>query len=36
MGSIIGQLSRKNVLASSILGARTLTLQACLPLPFVI
>jgi len=34
--SIVGQFCRKNVLASSTLGARTLTLQACLPPSFVI
>ena len=34
--SIIGQFCLKNVVASWILGACTLTLQACLPPPFVI
>jgi hypothetical protein len=36
MDSIIGQFCLKNVVASWILGACTLTLQACLPPPFVI
>src|ERR1700730_19279349 len=34
--SIIGQFCLKNIVASWILGACTLTLQACLPPPFVI
>jgi len=34
--SIIGQFSRSNVVASEMLCASTLTLQACLPPLFVI
>jgi hypothetical protein len=36
MDSIIGQFCRKNVVASWMVGARTATLQACLPPLFAI